>query len=262
MEIINSSSGQYEIRLPQFEGPFDLLLFFIERDELDIHNIPISKITNDFFDYIHLAEAMNIELASEFILVASTLMRIKAKMLLPRLPKDEQGNEIDPRQDLVRQLLEYKQYKEATNDLRKMEEERGMKVERGNTGSELSAIAMNADGTNYNAELNALTLFRLMTTFEKVMERFRLSEERALHTVVQYPFTIEEEKETIQRLVRLKPAVSFLDIFSGCQSRIHVCFVFLALLDLLQARLVSVFVNEGFNNFYITDINANAENAN
>ncbi len=112
MEAVLTST-QYEIKLPQFEGPFDLLLFFIERDELDIHNIPISKITNDFFDYIRAADSMNIELASEFILVASTLMRIKAKMLLPRYPKDELGNEIDPRQDLVRQLLEYKQYKEA-----------------------------------------------------------------------------------------------------------------------------------------------------
>jgi segregation and condensation protein A len=259
---ITSNSGQYEIRLPQFEGPFDLLLFFIERDELDIHNIPISKITNDFFDYIHLAESMNIELASEFILVAATLMRIKAKLLLPRYPKDDQGNEIDPRQDLVRQLMEYKQYKEATNDLRQMEADRAMKVERGNITSELSNIAMTADGTNYNAELNALTLFRLMTTFEKVMERFHLNEQRQQHTVVQYPFTIEQERETIQRLVRLKPAVSFFDIFSGCQSRIHCCFVFLALLDLLQARVVSVFVQEGFNNFYISDINNNQDNTN
>ena len=85
--------NQYEIKLPQFEGPFDLLLFFIERDELDIHNIPISTITNEFFEYIRKADAMNIELASEFILVAATLMRIKAKMLLPRYPKDEEGND-------------------------------------------------------------------------------------------------------------------------------------------------------------------------
>ncbi len=140
MEILNNPV-QYEIKLPQFEGPFDLLLFFIERDELDIHNIPISTITNDFFEYIRHAESMNIELASEFILVASTLMRIKAKMLLPRLPKDEQGNEIDPRQDLVRQLLEYKQYKEAAEDFKRMEEERSMKQERGNISTELSSIA-------------------------------------------------------------------------------------------------------------------------
>ena len=95
------SSESFEVKLPAFEGPFDLLLFFIERDELDIHNIPISKITEDFLNYIHNLNALNIEVAAEFILVASTLMRIKAKLLLPRPQIDEQGNEIDPRHDLV-----------------------------------------------------------------------------------------------------------------------------------------------------------------
>lgn len=92
-------SESFEIRLPQFEGPFDLLLFFIERDELDIHDIPIARIANDFFDYMNQMQSMNIELASEFILVAATLMRIKARLLLPRYDKDDQGNEIDPRQE-------------------------------------------------------------------------------------------------------------------------------------------------------------------
>ena len=91
----------YEIKLPLFEGPFDLLLFFIERDEIDIMDIPISKITNDFFEYISDLESMNIEVASEFIVVAATLMRIKSKMLLPRLSLDEEGNEIDPREELL-----------------------------------------------------------------------------------------------------------------------------------------------------------------
>jgi segregation and condensation protein A len=91
----------FEIHLPLFEGPFDLLLFFIERDELEINDIPISKITNDFLEYLRQLETMNIEVASEFILVAATLMRIKSKMLLPRPQLDEQGNEIDPREELV-----------------------------------------------------------------------------------------------------------------------------------------------------------------
>ena len=95
----------YEIKLPLFEGPFDLLLFFIERDEIDIMDIPISKITNDFFEYISDLESMNIEVASEFIVVAATLMRIKSKMLLPRLSLDEEGNEIDPREELVEHLI-------------------------------------------------------------------------------------------------------------------------------------------------------------
>src|ERR1700722_3653759 len=115
------STISYQIRLPQFEGPFDLLLFFIERDELDIYNVPINKIIKDFLAYIHAQESLNIELSSEFILFISTLMRIKAKMLLPRKELDEQGNEIDPRQELIDKLLEYKRYKEASVTLAEME---------------------------------------------------------------------------------------------------------------------------------------------
>ena len=111
----------YQIKLPQFEGPFDLLLFFIERDELDIYNIPITNIINDFLDYIHKSEELNIELSSEFILFISTLMRIKAKMLLPRKELDAQGNEIDPREELVNKILEYKRFKEASAQMAEME---------------------------------------------------------------------------------------------------------------------------------------------
>ncbi len=108
------NNPSYQIKLPQFEGPFDLLLFFIERDELDIYNIPITKIINDFLDFVHKEDSLNIELSSEFILFISTLMRIKAKMLLPRKELDAQGNEIDPRQELVDKILEYKKFKEAS----------------------------------------------------------------------------------------------------------------------------------------------------
>ena len=111
----------YQIRLPQFEGPFDLLLFFIERDELDIYNIPITKITNDFLDYIHQQDELNVELSSEFILFISTLMRINAKMLLPRKELDADGNEIDPRAELVNKILEYKRFKEASAQMAEME---------------------------------------------------------------------------------------------------------------------------------------------
>ncbi len=107
----------YTIKIQQFEGPFDLLLFFIERDELDINDIPIAKITNDFLDYIKHLEKLNIDVASEFILVAATLMRIKAKMLIPRKEIDEEGNEIDPRAELTQKLLEYKKYKSILDEM-------------------------------------------------------------------------------------------------------------------------------------------------
>ena len=106
----------FEIKLPLFEGPFDLLLFFIERDELDIYDIPISKITNDFLGYLQHLEKLDVEVASEFILVASSLMRIKAKMLVPRPEVDDEGNEVDPREELIQKLIEYKRYKSNVND--------------------------------------------------------------------------------------------------------------------------------------------------
>src|SRR5690606_39830332 len=134
----------YQIKLPQFEGPFDLLLFFIERDELDIYNIPIHQMTKDFLVYIHEMEALNIELASEFILFISTLMRIKAKMLLPRKEIDALGNEIDPRQELVDKILEYKKYKEASAKMAEMEAVRMLMVKRGNIQKELSSIGETA----------------------------------------------------------------------------------------------------------------------
>ena len=124
------SSDTYQIKLPQFEGPFDLLLFFLERDELDIYDIPISRITDDFLIYINEMTDLDIELASEFMLVAATLMRIKARMLLPRKELDDEGQEIDPRQELVDRLLEYKKYKMLVEDLRLLEADRIEKHQR------------------------------------------------------------------------------------------------------------------------------------
>src|ERR1700704_2375638 len=135
-----STAISYQIKLPQFEGPFDLLLFFIERDELDIYNIPINRIIKDFLDYIHHRGKLNIELSSEFILFVSTLMRIKARMLLPRKELDAEGNEIDPRQELIDKILEYKRFKEAAIKMSELEAIRMLMVKRGNIQDELSKI--------------------------------------------------------------------------------------------------------------------------
>src|SRR5207342_1091083 len=149
----------YQIKLPQFEGPFDLLLFFIERDELDIYNIPITKIINDFLDFVHKEDSLNIELSSEFILFISTLMRIKAKMLLPRKELDALGNEIDPRQELVDKILEYKRYKEAAVQMAEMEALRMLMMKRGNLQKELMQVGEEAaEGT----EIQTITLYKLM----------------------------------------------------------------------------------------------------
>jgi segregation and condensation protein A len=253
-------SESFEIKLPHFEGPFDLLLFFIERDELDIHDIPIAGITGDFFEYLQQMQSMNIELASEFILVAATLMRIKAKMLLPRYEKDEEGNDIDPRQDLVRQLLDYKQFKAASEDLRNLEDERLQRFSRGNIQQEISNLSTITE-TGYAGELNQLTLYKLIATFEKVMLRFEDNKNRVIHTVVAPPFTIDNQKDYIRNRLKSKPQLSFPEIFADCTSKLHAVFTFLALLELLQNKSLLIFLGEGVNNFVICTPEAAPEQA-
>lgn len=239
----------FEIKLPLFEGPFDLLLFFIERDELDIYDIPIAKIANDFLDYIHHLDHLNIEVASEFILVAATLMRIKSKMLLPRPQMDEQGNEIDPREELVKHLLEYKKYKSVIETFHQLEETALMREKRGNLMKELRSLA---ESTNVEAELQDVDLFKLMSVFEKVLKRLEAEKNKPVHEVIQYPFTIEQQKNYLLDEVRAKERVSFNDIIEKFPTKIALIFNFLAMLELLAAQLLSIQIGEGFNNFWLS----------
>ncbi|MBS1487956.1 MAG: segregation/condensation protein A [Bacteroidetes bacterium] len=239
----------FEVRLPLFEGPFDLLLFFIERDELDINDIPISKITSDFLEYIHRLETLNIEVASEFILVAATLMRIKSKMLLPRPQLDEQGNEIDPREELVKHLMEYKKYKSVIDQFHKMEETELMKEKRGNLMKELRQLA---ESTNVEAELQDVDLFKLLTVFEKVLKRHEEERNRPIHQVIQYPYTIEGQKEFILKEVISRSRVAFTELFEKAPTRISLIFNFLAILEMLATGVLTIQVGEGYNNFWVS----------
>ncbi|MEM6843003.1 MAG: segregation/condensation protein A [Bacteroidota bacterium] len=239
----------FEIKLPLFEGPFDLLLFFIERDELDIHDIPISKITNDFLNYLHELEQMNIEVASEFILVAATLMRIKAKMLLPRPVLNEEGEEIDPREELVKHLLEYKKYKSVIQELAAMEEERMQKYERGNVVKELNVLAQEQQ---VETELQHVDLYKLLKVYEKVWTRFTEEQKDNSHRVMQYPYTVEGQKNYIRELLHQRPRdVSFITIIEYNPDKIAVIFNFLAILELLQLSELTIKIGEGYNNFWI-----------
>lgn len=253
MKPVNQAS--YQIKLPQFEGPFDLLLFFIERDELDIYNIPISNIIKDFLAYIHSQEQLNIELSSEFILFVSTLMRIKARMLLPRKEVDEQGNEIDPRQELVDKILEYKRYKEASAKMAEMEAIRMLMVRRGNLQKELSTIG---EESGEGTEIQTITLFKLMKMFEKVMKKVEQRNNKPVHTVVKYNYTMEESREYALTTVAREKVMSFEKIFDICNDRIHAIFLFLSILELIQMKYMSIMVGEGRNNF-IVEYNENRE---
>lgn len=244
-----TNQENFEVKLPLFEGPFDLLLFFIERDELDIYDIPIAKITNDFLDYIHHMENLNIEVASEFILVAATLMRIKSKMLLPRPQLDEKGNEIDPREELVRHLLEYKKYKSVLDSFHKMEENELMKEKRGNLLKELKTLA---ESTNVEAELQDVTVFKLMTVFEKVLKRYEAEKNRPVHQVIQYPYTVEGQKQYLVEELGRRERVAFTDLIQSYPTRVGLIFNFLAILEMLALQQISIQVGEGYNNFWIS----------
>ena len=238
----------FEIKLPLFEGPFDLLLFFIERDELDIHDIPISKITRDFLDYLKHLESMNIEVASEFILVASTLMRIKSKMLLPRPQLDEEGNEIDPRDELVRHLLEYKKYKSVLAQLQEME---GAEIEKEKRGNILKEIRHLSELVNVESEMQDLDLYKLLKVYQKVLERYEINKNRPVHEVIRYPYTIEQQKDYLLDSLTSEPRLSFEEVIRRFPNKIAVIFNFLAILELLQLRKITLHLGEGFNNFWI-----------
>jgi segregation and condensation protein A len=245
----------YQIKLPQFEGPFDLLLFFIERDELDIYNIPINKITREFLHYIHCQESLNIELSSEFILFISTLMRIKAKLLLPRKEIDAQGNEVDPRQELIDKILEYKRFKQAAVEMAEMEATRMLMLKRGNIQKELSSIGEEAgEGT----EIQNITLFKLMKSFEKVMQKVHDRQNKPIHTVIRYNYSMEETRSMVFHLTKREKTVSFEKVFEECNDKIHAIFLFLSMLELIQMHFMSIMVGEGRNNF-IVEWNENRE---
>ena len=238
----------FEIKLPLFEGPFDLMLFFIERDELDIYDIPISKITNDFLDYVHQLEKMEIEIASEFILFAATLMKIKSRMLLPRPELNEHGEEVDPRKELVRNLLEYKKYKSVVEELAQMEQEQLSKEKRGNLEKELKELSKLND---VDAEMQHVDLYKLLKVFQKCMSRMASRIDETKHTVIQYPYTIEQQKDFVLEKVTFRKQVPFTEFIQYKPDKIFVIYTFLAILELLQLSQVTILIGEGYNNFWV-----------
>ncbi len=239
----------YNIKIEKFEGPFDLLLFFIERDELDIYDIPISKITNDFLEYIKHLESLNIDVASEFILVAASLMKIKAKMLIPRKELDEEGNEIDPRHELTQKLLEYKKFKEVIVDLEQLEYERSLRHERGNLAAELREISEKALS---ESEIESITLYKLFQAFSRMLEKIENQKSKVIHQIFQYDYTVEGQAVHIREKIAGKRA-NFEAIFSGMKSRIEAIVTFLALLEMLNLQQVAIVQGEGTNNFWLEE---------
>jgi segregation and condensation protein A len=239
----------FEIHLPQFEGPFDLLLFFIERDELEIHDIPIARITDDFLKYLHQMTILNMEIASEFIFVAATLMRIKAKMLLPRYEANDDGDQTDTKEELIRKLIEYKKFKEICEELHPFEDERFKQEKRGNIRFDVEqADTVTLPGE----ELSEINLYKLMIVFERVTKRYLIRSEEVKHTLIQYPYTIEQQKKAIEDLLKINNMMDFKAIAGHSENKVHFVYNFLAVLEMLQQELIDIQVGLGYNNFWVS----------
>ncbi len=247
------STSTYHIKTEEFEGPFDLILFFIRRDELDIHDIPIAKVTDDFLAYIRLMEEMDIDLASEFILVAATLVRIKAKMLLPRKELDEFGEEIDPRKDFMQQIIEYRRFKEVVGEFELLEEIQMQRFNRGNAASELNLLAQKA---LVEAEMESVSLFKLMETFHRLQKDFELRGKRVVHKVYRYPYTSSGQMQFLKNRLKTSKKINFNDLISGMQDRIEAIFTFLAILEMLNQKKLRLTSGAGVNDFVIEIGNA------
>ena len=234
-----SSPDAYHVRLSAFEGPLDLLIYLIRRNELNVYDIPIAVITEQYLEYIRLMEELNLDVAGEFLVMAATLIHIKSRMLLPRPdPSQEDGGpEEDPREALVRRLLEHQKFKAAAGLLHDRETLRGAQFMRGE-----GAVA-GAAGDPYEPELE-VDLFSLLTAFRGVLER---ASRRP--TMVLPPDQISMEDRIQQLLGRLSEteACGFEDLFAdGDGSRGFLIVTFLAILEMIRLKLIRVFQSGSF----------------
>jgi len=232
----------YKIQLDTFEGPLDLLLFFIKRDELDIYDIPISDITKEFMGYLHLMEQLDLEMAGDFILMASTLMQIKARMLLPK-DIDEKGDEIDPRMDLVNALLEYKRYKEMSEELSINESQQRRIKFRGNFVADEKR-----DPDELDTLLKNISVYDLIKAFKKAIEE---KPEEPIHQIERFNVTIEEQIGTILNKTDFGREITFLELIEGMVEKLRIVVTFIALLELIKMGKIGIRESSGFNNFIL-----------
>ncbi len=222
----------YRVRLSEFEGPLDLLLFFIKRDELDIYNIPIAKITNDFLEYLQYLQELDLDVAGEFIVVAAELMQIKAQMLLPR-PEGENEEELDPRAELVRRLLEYKRYKEMAEKMERMAREQQKIYYR----SYFEPDPKIMDGTEDINLLRDVTLFDLIAAFKYAVDRMP---RKHVHEITKLSVSLEEQIAFILEYFHEKVETTFYELVSTMTEKIKIVVTFIALLELIRQKQIGV----------------------
>ncbi len=232
----------YKVKLDIFAGPLDLLLFLIKRDKIDIYDIPISEITEQYLEYLELMKLLDLEIAGEFLVMAATLMHIKSKMLLPQEETPDEEEEEDPREELVRRLLEYKKYKEAASELEKMREEHKNVFLRRGSGDKEKIVA--DDGTEYFEA----SLFDLITAFKKVL---RDIPKETFHEVIKDEFTVGEKIHQIYHVLARDSRILFSSLFKSAKNKNEIIAIFLAILELMKMREILVMQREFFGEIEI-----------
>jgi segregation and condensation protein A len=232
----------YRVKLTEFEGPLDLLLFFIKRDELDIHNIPISKITQEFLEYLHLMSTLDLEAAGDFIVMAATLMQIKVKMLLPSVEGPEE--EEDPRAELVRRLIEYKRFKEMSLHLEKMDDEQRKVYYRRFFHADPREHLIDED----EDMLKDVTLFNFIAAFKAALDHMP---KKAVHEVNMLNVSVDEQMSFTLDFLRVNGETTLLKLVSHMTEKIRIIVTVIALLEMAKNKVVSLQSVEGIDDVVI-----------
>jgi len=230
----------YTVRLDMFEGPLDLLLHLIKKNKLNITDIPIALITEQYLETLKLMKVLNLEIAGEFLLMAATLLHIKSKMLLPASSEEEGEEEVDPRAELIRRLLEYQKYKEASQELEK----------RPLLDRDVFTRPASQEREEPEEEKIEVNLFELLEAFRQVLERAKIE---AFHEVTLEPITVEEKiQEILSILQKEKRSMAFQTLFPEQSSRSIIVITFLAILELVKTKAVRIFQAAPFETIRIS----------
>ncbi|MBI5475695.1 MAG: segregation/condensation protein A [Ignavibacteriales bacterium] len=240
----------YRIKLPTFEGPLDLLLFFIKRDELDIYDIPISRITKEFLNYIQMLQELDLEVAGDFIVMAAELMQIKVKMLLPREPGQEE--EDDPRADLVKRLLEYKRYKEASAVLSVLEGESGKLFYRMGFHSDPKKVTLE----DQDVSLRSVTMFNLIASFKRVLDNIP---KKVYHDIELLNVTIDEQMSYIADVFRLREEITFFELVSHMTEKIRIIVTIIAMLEMVKNKIIAIKPTDLEDDFIVYKLSTSGE---
>lgn len=233
----------YRVKLINFEGPLDLLLFLIKKNEVDIYDIPIAAITQQYLEYVAILQMLDLEGAGDFILLAATLIRIKAQMLLPKPPEESEEEEEDPRQELVRRLLEYQRYKEVAGHLGEFEISERDFYPRGHFDLDFA----HPDFSDW-ATPGEVSLFDLMTVFKQVLMRIPKDLQ---HKVERIPISVEEQIEYVLQELQISKQLLFINLLQKLPSKIYMIVTFIALLEMIRRGLVVATQSGPFGEIWI-----------